>query len=54
MPASLVQPAVYSVVRGISRSRVRRAEKAELEEQEDDVWIKLFSFAPSFKQYRDY
>ena len=26
----------------------------ELEEQEEDIWIKSFSSAPSFKQYRDY
>ena len=26
----------------------------ELEEQEEDTWIKNFSSAPSFKQYRDY
>ena len=27
---------------------------AELEELEEDIWLKIFSFAPSFKQYRDY
>ena len=26
----------------------------ELEEQEEDIWIKIFSSASSFKQYRDF
>ena len=26
----------------------------ELEEQEEDIWIKMFSSTPSFKQYQDY
>ena len=26
----------------------------ELEEQEEDIWLKVFSSCPSFKQDRDY
>ena len=26
----------------------------ELGEQEEDIWIKIFSSTPSFKQYQDY
>ena len=26
----------------------------ELEEQEEDIWIEIFSSAPSFKQHQDY
>ena len=26
----------------------------ELEEQEEDIWIKMFSSTPPFKQYQDY
>ena len=43
---SLVKPVISSIVKDISRE--------ELEEQEEDVWLKCFSSAPSFKQYRDY
>ena len=28
--------------------------EGKLEEQEEDIWINIFSFIPSFKQYRDY
>ena len=41
LAGSLVQPVISSVVKDRG---VRRAE----------MWIKIFSFAPSFKQYRDY
>ena len=41
--ASLV---ISSVVKGINRR--------ELEEQKENIWIKIFSFNPSFKQYQDY
>ena len=37
---------ISSVVKGIN---VR-----ELEEQKENIWIKIFSFNPSFKQYQDY
>ena len=43
--ASLVQPVISSVVKGISEE--------ELEEQEEDIWRKKFNSAPSLKQYRD-
>ena len=44
--ASLVQPVISSVVKGISGRGVKK--------QEEDIWIKIFSVASSFKQYRDY
>ena len=44
--ASIVQPVISSVVKGISRRAVRRAGKEYMD--------KNFSLAPSFKQYLDY
>ena len=46
LAGSLMQPVISSVVKGIKEE--------ELEEQENDTWIKNFSSTPSFKQYRDY
>ena len=40
LAASLVEPVTYM--------------EEELQEQEEDICMKIFSFAPSFKQYRDY
>ena len=39
--ASIVQPVISSLVKGISGRGVRRAE--------EDIWIKIFSFIPSLK-----
>ena len=44
LAASLVQPAISSVVKGVSGRGVRRARRR----------IKTFSSAPSFKQYQNY
>ena len=44
--ASLVQPVICSVKKGISATGVRRAG--------EDIWIKFFSSTPSFTQYLDY
>ena len=46
LATQLLQPVISLVVKGI------RGE--ELEEQEEDIWMKIFSSTPSFKQYRDY
>ena len=46
LAASLEQPLISSVAKG-------KVEK-ELEEQEKDTWVKVFSSAQSFKQYPDY
>ena len=43
LTASFVQPVISSVVKGISRRGVRRAGR--------NIWIKVFSSPPSFKQY---
>ena len=45
LAASLVQPVIYSVVKGISGRGVRRAGRGYMD--------KKFSSAPSFKQCRD-
>ena len=45
LAASLVQPEISSIVKGISGRGVRRAA--------EDIWIKNFSSTPSFKHYRD-
>ena len=42
--ASLVQPVISSVIKV----------EEELEKQEEDIWIKIFSSAQSFKYCRDY
>ena len=42
----LVQTVISLVVKGISGK--------ELKEEEDDIWVTIFSSTPSFKQYRDY
>ena len=49
---SLVKSVLSSVVNGIKKKRKRV--KKELQEQQEDTWIKLLSYALSFKQYRDY
>ena len=41
--ASIVQSAISSLVKRISGRGVRKAE--------EDIWIKVFSFIPSLKQY---
>ena len=46
--ASLVQPVICSVKKGISSTGVRRAGRGYI------IWIKFFSSAPSFTQYLDY
>ena len=46
LAGSLMQPVISSVVKGVKEE--------ELEEQENDTWIKNFSSTPSFKQYQDY
>ena len=45
--ASIVQPVVYLVVKGISGSRVRRAGRGYMNKI-------FFSSTPSFKQYREF
>ena len=45
LAASLVQPVISSVVKGITGRGVRRAGKGYI--------IKNFSYTPSFKKYRD-
>ena len=44
LAASLVELVISLVVKGISETGVK----------EGDIWMKIFSSAPSFKQYRDY
>ena len=44
--ASLVQPAMSSVLKGISGRGNRRVGRG--------IWIQIFSFNPFFKQYQDY
>ena len=46
LAASLVQPVISSVVKGISGRGIRR--------KEEDIWIKIFSSTPFFKQYQNY
>ena len=46
LTASLVEPVILSVAQGIK--------EIIKEEQEEDIWIKFFSSAASFKQYQDY
>ena len=46
LATSLVQPVISSVGKGIMEE--------ELEEQEEDIWIKNSSSTPPFKQYQDY
>ena len=45
---SLVQPVIFSLI------KLKCIREKELEKQEEDVWIIFFSFAPYFKQYRNY
>ena len=44
LAASLVQPVISAVVKYMSGTR---------NHEEEDIWIKMFICAPSFKQYRD-
>ena len=47
---NLLTPLAASVISLIVKVKVEE----ELEEQEEDIWIKIASSAPSFKQYCDY
>ena len=46
LASSLVLPVISLVVKSISGRGVKRAGR-------EDIWIKSFNSAPSFKQYRD-
>ena len=45
LAASLLQPVISLLVKGMSRRGVRKVER--------DIWMKTFSSALSFKQYQD-
>ena len=51
---ALLAPLATSIVQPVISSVVKDTSGEELQELQEDIWMKNFSSASSFKQYRDY